>query len=138
MKIAALALQAISNISDCRQVAQVSKLIARESFPGKFGYVAKKDLDLDKSLFLLDMLEIGKRKYTQLRQHLLLSCLIRLLVTTYYVLYLLRYFLYCCRVYEVFSETWRYRYKSLTKDFSLINPEQVSDESFNQFYSSLL
>ena len=71
VKIAALALQAISNLSDCRQVAQVSKLIAQENFPGQFGYVMKKDLDIDlnTSLFL-DMFEIGKRKYTQLRQHL--------------------------------------------------------------------
>ena len=72
-KIAALALQAISNQSDCRQVAQVSKLIAHESYPGQFGIAVRKDLDLNKSLFLLDMLEIGKRKYTQLRQLLLSS-----------------------------------------------------------------
>ena len=68
VKIAALALQTISNQSDCRQVAQVSKLIAHDNYPGQFGHVVKKDLDLNKSLFLLDMLEIGKRKYTQLRQ----------------------------------------------------------------------
>ena len=73
MKIAALALQAISNQSDCRQVAQVSKLIAHESCPGQFGIAVRKDLDLNKSLYLLDMREIGKIKYTQLRQ-LLLSC----------------------------------------------------------------
>ena len=35
--------------------------------------MVKKDVDVDKSLFLLDMLEIGKRKYTVLRQHLLSS-----------------------------------------------------------------
>ena len=35
--------------------------------------MVKKDVDVDKSLFLLDMLEIGKRKYTKLRQHLLSS-----------------------------------------------------------------
>ena len=73
VKIAALALQAISNLSDCRLAAKVSKFIANESFPGQFGYVAKKDLNLNRSLFLLDMLEIGKRKYTQLRQHLISS-----------------------------------------------------------------
>ena len=44
--------------------------IANESFPCQFGCIARKDLALNKSLFLLDMLEIGKRKYTQLRQHL--------------------------------------------------------------------
>ena len=73
VKIATLALQAISNLSNCRQAAKVSKFIANESFPGQFGYFAKKDLDLNKSLFLLDMLEIGKRKYTQLGQHLISS-----------------------------------------------------------------
>ena len=73
MKIATKALQAISNIADNRQAAQASKLIAHESFSGQFGYMARIDLDLNKSLFLLDMLEIGKRKYTQLRQHLLSS-----------------------------------------------------------------
>ena len=73
VKIAALALQTISNQSHCRQVAQVSKLIAHDNYPGQFGHVAKKDLDLNKSLLLLDMLEIGKRKYTQLRQLLLSS-----------------------------------------------------------------
>ena len=71
IKIAALALQLVSNQFDARQVANVSKLIA--TFSGDFGKVVKKDVDVDKSLFLLDMLEIGKRKYTQLRQHLLSS-----------------------------------------------------------------
>ena len=30
-------------------------------------------MDVDKTLFLLDMLEIDERKYTKLRQHLLSS-----------------------------------------------------------------
>ena len=71
IKIAALALQLVSNEYDTRQVAKVSKLIVTDNFPGDFGKVVKKDVDVDKSLFLLDMLEIGKRKYTKLRQHLL-------------------------------------------------------------------
>ena len=33
----------------------------------------KKELDVNKALFLINFLEIGKRKYTQLRQHLLSS-----------------------------------------------------------------
>ena len=61
VSIAALALQAISNLSNCKQVAQVSTLIANESFTGQFGYVAKKYLGLNQSLFLLDIFEIGKR-----------------------------------------------------------------------------
>ena len=73
VKIAAMALQLISNQSDTRQVAKVSKLIATDSFPGDFGKVFNKCVDVDKTLFLLDMLEIGKRKYTKLRQHLLSS-----------------------------------------------------------------
>ena len=62
IKIAALALQLVSNQFDARQVANVSKLIVTESFSGDFGKVVKKDVDVDKSLFLLDMLVIGKRK----------------------------------------------------------------------------
>ena len=33
----------------------------------------RKELDLNKALFLLDLLQVGKRKYTQLRQNLLCS-----------------------------------------------------------------
>ena len=73
IKIAAFALQLVSNQSDARQVANVSKLIVTDNFPGDFGKVVKKDVDVDKSLFLLDMLEIGKRKILKLRQHLLSS-----------------------------------------------------------------
>ena len=38
------------------------KLIVTENFSGDFGKVVKKDVDVDKSLFLLDMLEIGKKE----------------------------------------------------------------------------
>ena len=73
IKIAALALQLVSNQFDARQVANVSKLIVTENFSGDFGKVVKKDVDVFKSLFLLDMLEIGKSKCTKLRKHLLSS-----------------------------------------------------------------
>ena len=56
IKIAALALQLVSKQFDARQVANVSKLIVTEKFSGDFGKVVKKDVDGDKSLFLLDML----------------------------------------------------------------------------------
>ena len=39
----------------------------------QFGNVPRRELDLNKSLFLIDLLEIGKRKYTRFRQHLLSS-----------------------------------------------------------------
>ena len=73
VKIAALALQLLSNKIDDRQIAKVSKSIVYDKFHGQFGKTLKKEVDVNKSLFLLDLLEIGKRKYTQLRQHLL-SC----------------------------------------------------------------
>ena len=68
ISIAALALQLISNQKDNRQVVRISKTIAYE---GDFGDAIKKRVSIDKSLFLLDFLEIGKRKYTSLRQLLL-------------------------------------------------------------------
>ena len=43
------------------------------SFPGNFGKTLRKELDFNKALFLLDLLKVGKRKYTQLRQNLLSS-----------------------------------------------------------------
>ena len=68
ISIAALVLQLISNQKDNRQVAKISKTIAYE---GDFGDAIKKRVSIDKSLFLLDFLEIGNRKYTSLRQLLL-------------------------------------------------------------------
>ena len=70
VKIAALALQLLSNQTDNREVARVSKSIVYDKFPGQFGKILKKDLDVNK---LLDFLEIGRRKYTQLIYHLLSS-----------------------------------------------------------------
>ena len=74
IKIAALALQLLCNEGDNREVAKVSKSIVHDRFSGQFGYASKnKELEVDKALFLLDLLEIGKRKYTLLRQLLLSS-----------------------------------------------------------------
>ncbi|KAI6653963.1 hypothetical protein LOD99_3139 [Oopsacas minuta] len=70
--IAALALQLLCNEEDNREVARVSKSIVQGKFSGQFGRASKsKELDVDKAIFLLDLLEIGKRKYTLLRQLLL-------------------------------------------------------------------
>ena len=44
IKIAALALQLVSNQSAARQVANVSKLIVTDNFPGDIGKVVKKDV----------------------------------------------------------------------------------------------
>ena len=71
IKIAALALQLLSNLTENRGIAKVSKSIVYDKFPGQFGNILKKELDVSKALFLVDMLEIGRRKYTNL--HLLSS-----------------------------------------------------------------
>ena len=71
--IAALALQLLSNQTANRDIAKLCKSIVHDHYPGKFGNILKKELDVDKAVFLINFLEIGKRKYTQLRQHLLSS-----------------------------------------------------------------
>ena len=63
--IAAIALQLLSNEVDNRKEANVAKKIA---YDGDFGNVVKSQISLEKSLFLLDALEIGKRKNSKLRQ----------------------------------------------------------------------
>ena len=68
VKIAALSLQLVSNTSVNRQFSQVSKQIAFDNFPGQLSNIAKKVIDIDKSLFFPDLLEIGKIKYTQMCQ----------------------------------------------------------------------
>ena len=73
VKIAALALQLFSNLTENRGIAKVSKLIVYDKFPGQFGITSKKELDVSKALFLVDMLEIGRIKYTNLRHHFLSS-----------------------------------------------------------------
>ena len=62
--IAALALRLVFNQSEDRQVAQVSKSIAYGEFLEKFGHIVKQELDVNKAVFLLDLLEIGRRKYS--------------------------------------------------------------------------
>ena len=61
-------LQLLSNEVGDRKVANVAKKIA---YDGDFGDVVKRQISLEKSLFLLDALEIGKRKYSKLRQLLI-------------------------------------------------------------------
>ena len=73
INIASLALQLQSNEEDSNETRKVSKSNVYDSFHGQFGIVPRKELDLGKSLFLLDLLEIGKRKYTRFRQHLISS-----------------------------------------------------------------
>ncbi|KAI6655659.1 hypothetical protein LOD99_1799 [Oopsacas minuta] len=73
IKIAALALQLLSNQTKQREIAKVSKSVVYDKFSGQFGKLLKKELDVTKTVFLLDLLEIGRRKYTQLRYHLLSS-----------------------------------------------------------------
>ena len=71
--IAALALQLLSNQTANRDIAKLCKSIVHDHYPGKFGNILRKELDVDKAVFLINFLEIGKRKYIQLRQHLLTS-----------------------------------------------------------------
>ena len=68
-----LALQLLSNKTANREIARHCKSIVHDQYPSKFGNILKKELDVNKALFLINFLEIGKRKYTQLRQHLLSS-----------------------------------------------------------------
>ena len=67
-----MALLLIWNQSNTRPVAKVSKLIATDGFLDTL-VVFNKCVDVDKTLFLFDMLKIGKRKYNKLSQHLLFS-----------------------------------------------------------------
>ena len=66
--IAALALQLMANEEDNRQVSKVAKEIV---FSGGFSNINKRLFPVEKALFLLDLLEVGRRKYTQLHQILL-------------------------------------------------------------------
>ena len=68
IEIAALALQLLANEVDNRNIAKVAKeIISSGGFSGQsLNYVP-----VDKASFLLDLLEIGRRKYTQLRQTIL-------------------------------------------------------------------
>ena len=64
-EIASLALQLISNVEHDRKVSQVCSVILDTS---TFAQPSQKELSIDKSTFLLDCLEIGKRKYKNLRK----------------------------------------------------------------------
>ena len=66
-------LQLLSNQTANREIAKLCKSIVHDQYPGEFGNILKKELNVNKALFLIKFLEIGKRKYTQLRQHLLSS-----------------------------------------------------------------
>ena len=68
VEIAALALQLLANEVDNRKTAKVAKGIVSS---GGFSGMNLNYVPVDKALFLLDLLEIGRRKYTQLRQTLL-------------------------------------------------------------------
>ena len=64
-EIAALALKLLSNQTDNRVVAEVSRSIVYDKSPGQFGKILKKDLDVNKAVFIVDFLENRRRKYTQ-------------------------------------------------------------------------
>ena len=68
VEIAALALQLLVNEDDNRQFAKVVKEIISS---GGFSGINLEYVPVDKALFLLDLLEIGRRKCTHLRQTLL-------------------------------------------------------------------
>ena len=62
--IATLALQLVSSNVRDHETAKVCKTLIAA---GTFGCIIR-HLSIDKSLFLLDFLEIGKRKYTNMRK----------------------------------------------------------------------
>ena len=65
--IAALALQLLANEEDNRQISKVAReIVISGGFSNNERFVP-----VDKALFLLDLLEVGRRKYTQLRKTLL-------------------------------------------------------------------
>ena len=66
--IAALSLQLLANEEDNRQVALVAKQIVAN---GGFSNLNDKVVPLDKALFVLDLVGVGRRIYTQLRQTLI-------------------------------------------------------------------
>ena len=68
VEIAALVLQLLANESDNRKTAKIAKEIISS---GGFSGINLSYVPVDKALFLLDMLEMRRRKYTQLRQTLL-------------------------------------------------------------------
>ena len=68
VEIAALVLQLLANECDNRKIAKLAKEVISS---GGFSGISLSYVPVDKALFLLDMLEMGRRKYTQLRRTLL-------------------------------------------------------------------
>ena len=66
--IAALSLQLLANEEDNRQVAKVAKEIVAN---GGFSNLNDKVIPIDKALFVFDLVGVGRRIYTQLRQTLI-------------------------------------------------------------------
>ena len=56
VKRAALALQVLSHKENNKMVSQISKSIVSDNFSGPFGKIIKKGLEVDKELFLIDLL----------------------------------------------------------------------------------
>ena len=63
--IDALSLQLLANEEDNRQIAKVAKEIVAN---GGFSNLNDRVFPLDKALFVLDLIGVGRRIYTQLRQ----------------------------------------------------------------------
>ncbi|KAI6658936.1 hypothetical protein LOD99_10875 [Oopsacas minuta] len=68
ISIATLSLLRLANEENNRQVTMVAKEII---VSGGFCNLSNKHVPVDKALFLLDLLEVGRRKYIQLHQTLL-------------------------------------------------------------------
>ena len=68
LEIAALVLQLLANECNKRKIAKLAKEVISS---GGFSGISLSNVTVDKALFLLDMLEMARRKYTQLRQTLL-------------------------------------------------------------------
>ena len=68
LEIAALVLQLLANECDNRKIAKLAKEVISS---GGFSGITLSYVPVDKAIFLLDMLEMGRRKYAQLRQTLL-------------------------------------------------------------------
>ena len=52
--IAALALKLLSNQTSNREIAKLCKSIVHDQYPGKFGNILKKELDVNTALFLIN------------------------------------------------------------------------------------
>ena len=68
MTIVSLAMQLLTNDVDNREIASFAKTMV---FDGNFGREVVKSVPIDKSVFLIDLLKIERRKYTHLLQLLL-------------------------------------------------------------------